>query len=131
MSKIKLTVLLSVFIVVIDQILKLSVNPQVLNSGFFLGTQLPSGVLAIVHVSIVVGGVYFVFREKPEFGEWYLLLLLVSLSNLVDRLRLGAVVDYLNFMGIWFNLSDAIISLVLIIIVLRLVKDSYAGIHRK
>lgn len=125
MNKLRAASLVGASGVLLDQLLKLVIPVQVLNSGFFLGLQLHPGVLVSLHVLIVIAGVYYISRYKSQFGHWYLLLLVASISNLIDRVRIGMVIDYLQLMGIWFNLSDAIITGVIVILILNLGKEIY------
>lgn len=122
----KLYAILAGFVVIIlDQVLKLSTETYTLNTGAFLGLKLPLVLLVIIHLSIVAGGCLLFWTRQNRFGHWHLLLLIASLSNLIDRVRLGAVVDYIKFTSIWFNLSDAIITVVLVVLILKYVKEMY------
>ena len=72
----------------------------------------------VVAVLIVVGIVWFLVRAPREDRLMVVALMLVlggALGNLVDRLRLGRVVDFIDFhIGAWhwytFNLADSAIT---------------------
>ncbi len=73
----------------------------------------------IVMVSMVIGflGYHLLFRAKSKF-EYTALLLIVggALGNLIDRIRFGAVIDFMDFhVGNWhfpaFNVADAFITI--------------------
>ena len=84
-----------------------------LNSG--LAFSLPLGqplILVIVGLIIMwLGRYYFKLRRARDWRSGLIFaLLLGSLSNLVDRLLYGGVIDYLNFGSLTvFNLADALI----------------------
>jgi len=47
---------------------------------------------------------------KFKFNIWMLMMVLGGLSNLLDRLIWGGVVDYINFFNMFdFNLADAMV----------------------
>jgi len=59
--------------------------------------------------TLIVGLLFFLII-KFKFNFWVLMMLLGGLSNLLDRLVWGGVVDYINFFN-WFdfNLADAMV----------------------
>ena len=67
-------------------------------------------------------------KSKDEFYRLAAVLLIAgSLSNLIDRLRFGYVIDFLDF-RIWpvFNLADTAISIGVFILIVQLVFKSPA-----
>lgn len=66
----------------------------------------------LLTLAVVAGIVWTVLKEKSISTPMRLLLGLVSggaLGNLIDRLRWGFVVDFIDFRGIWpyiFNVAD-------------------------
>ncbi|HYN87882.1 MAG TPA: signal peptidase II, partial [Ardenticatenaceae bacterium] len=82
------------------------------NTGAAFGI-LPNASLFFVVVAIVVSGaIAYYYRRLPSHHWWLFLSLGLqlggALGNLVDRLRLGYVVDFIE-VGIWpiFNVADS------------------------
>lgn len=98
-------------IVAVDQLLKLLFfKSSYLNSGiafgFFEGNAHLVTLLYTLAFILLAG---FWIKQKPKGFGWVFLLAGI-LSNLIDRVRVGAVVDYLivgNFPA--FNLADILI----------------------
>ena len=100
----------------------------VLNAGCAFGLMkgLPNALFLVVSFAVVV---FFIFLLGTFRGHHVLLrlalMLLVagSLSNLVDRIRFGYVIDFLDF-RIWpvFNLGDTAITCGAGLIVLSMIK---------
>ncbi len=73
----------------------------------------------VVAVLMVVGIVWFLVRAKRESRLMVVALMFIlggALGNLIDRLRIGRVVDFIDFhLGSWhwytFNLADSAITL--------------------
>ncbi len=94
---------------------------HVTNTGAAFGLFPDLGSLFVVIAVIVVAAIIFYYRRLPA-GQWWLkvslgLQLGGALGNLLDRLRLGYVVDFIDF-KIWpvFNLADS--SIVIGVVVL-------------
>lgn len=68
------------------------------------GVELPVKFLGLSLLIVT----FFMFRKS----DWGQLVIWGGLSNLIDRFRVGAVIDYLNFFW-WFkyNLADGLIVL--------------------
>jgi len=99
------------------------------------GSPLERWLLVILTAAIAVGVFVWLWREKNRAEAFALGLILGgALGNIVDRVRLGYVVDFLNLhFGAWspffvFNLADAAISIGVALLVLRalLTRDSPA-----
>jgi signal peptidase II len=75
---------------------------------FFMGLLLP--LLAIIIVALAVETVYL-YRKSDMMFVWWGLITVGALSNLLDRMVLGGVLDYIN-LNFWpvFNMSDVYIS---------------------
>lgn len=81
-----------------------------------LGESLP--ILIIVLTGFVIGFLFhhLLFRAKDKLEKWALLLIIGgALGNLIDRIRFGAVIDFLDFhLRAWhwpaFNIADVFIS---------------------
>lgn len=91
-------------------------NPGI---SFGLLQSLPYGNIVIVLMTMLILGVtLYCYRDTRDRLELYALAIIVggALGNLVDRLRFGAVADFLDFyIGSYhwpaFNLADAAICL--------------------
>jgi len=87
---------------------------HVTNTGAAFGLFRDQGSFFIVIAVVVAAAIIFYYRQLPA-GQWWLKLSLGlqlggAVGNLLDRLRLGYVVDFIDF-KIWpvFNLADSAI----------------------
>lgn len=92
---------------------------MVWNRGVSFGVGQSDGImrwiLVLMTVGIAVGFAIWLFRAA---GRWTCVALALvvggAIGNVIDRIRFGAVVDFLNFSGIYFpwvfNVADAAIS---------------------
>lgn len=133
--------------ILLDQISKAFVVsshfPFVCNQGFAFGIRL--GILNSLTVILVISAcIYFFGRESVKTRRFgYLLVIGGGISNLVDRIVRGCVVDFIDF-KIWpsltglipsltwwpaFNLADAVISLGVVILIVSFIyrKNSING----
>jgi lipoprotein signal peptidase len=110
-----------------DLYLKSYVLSVIHNSGSFLGIAIPNSLVLILHVLILgIGGWVIFYKIKQEFWQlWAIVVLLSSLSNLIDRVRLGAVADYIYLLGIWFNLADLTVTLALLVAIYAIIRNKY------
>ena len=122
-------------LVIIDQVTKLIfwsrdffVGPihvhSVRNLGLGFGVNF--GLLAnlIIIAAALIYFVYYYFRERGQSGILFhlsfALVLAGAASNIIDRLYLGYVRDFLDLgLGFTFNLADAMIVLGLILILFK------------
>jgi signal peptidase II len=79
------------------------------------------GLGALVSAAIVAYSFAYVLRARPELSPPLALILGGSLGNLLDRLRTGAVTDFVD-VHVWpvFNVADAAITLGAVWLVARL-----------
>ncbi len=102
--------------------------------GISLGKNFPYPVMVIV-LSIVVIAL-IVFERQPKFYIPYAMILGGAIGNLIDRLRIGGVVDFIDI-GIpngprWpiFNVADSFISVgivaLLLFSILEILKENPA-----
>jgi lipoprotein signal peptidase len=93
--------------------------PAIYNPGisFGWGSQIAHANLIWVVAYLVFFAMVFL-PQLRSYRNQILILLILGSSNLIDRLTFGAVRDYLNLLGISFNLTDVAINLYVIIIVL-------------
>lgn len=121
-------------IILLDQISKVLVvsshMPFVCNEGFAFGIRL--GILnSLTVILIILFCIYFYRRERERITRFgYLLVIGGGISNLVDRLIRGCVVDFIDF-KIWpaFNLADAAISVGVAVLIVSFIyrKNSSNG----
>lgn len=97
------------------------------NPGIAFGIPLPSWFFyTIVSIILIILGYFFrQYYQKKEIIPLFALGLIMggAFSNLIDRVRLGYVIDYLNF-AFWpvFNLGDVMVAAGVIILFIKLVK---------
>lgn len=96
-------------VVILDQLLKITTSSTVVNSGYALGimNSAQSGV-ALLNFCLLLGiAIFNIVKARGRFVKSLLwLVVIIGSSNLVDRIRLGYVVDYLHLGPIFFNLAD-------------------------
>lgn len=110
---------------------------HVSNTGAAFGL-FPTGSLLFAVVAVVVGLVILVYNFQLPAGNLLLRLALGlqlggALGNLLDRLRLGHVTDFLDF-GPWpvFNLADtAVVAGVVLLGLLMLLEERESLQHRR
>lgn len=85
-----------------------------------------SGVAAAI--ALVVAVVLWRHHRKPDLTGWGLALILGgALGNLIDRLRFGVVVDFIDcYLGSWhwpaFNVADSAISVGAVLLVITMLR---------
>jgi signal peptidase II len=113
MSKVLVRVFVSVLFLQIAHYLIISTDifPFLLNSSGALGISIGNNYIHLSLSIIVILLVLYLFREKYNSVS-ILLILIGGISNIIDRLAWGGVVDYIQ---IWFlpmfNIPDLFISL--------------------
>lgn len=83
------------------------------NTGVAFSINLPANLILVLTAAIIAGlfvWLYFSITSHPERLLPLVLIIDGAISNLIDRLRYGFVVDYIN-LKIWpiFNLADVMI----------------------
>jgi signal peptidase II len=101
---------------------------HVTNTGAAFGLFPDQSSLFVVIAVIVVAAIIFYYRHLPT-GQWWIkvslgLQLGGALGNLMDRLRMGYVIDFIDF-KIWpvFNLADSAIVIGVAILAYYLLRD--------
>ncbi|MEK7516066.1 MAG: signal peptidase II [Patescibacteria group bacterium] len=90
-----------------------------LNSGAVFGLPIPTPAIAAISALVMAGILVFALRSRSPLGDaGAAFVLLGGLSNLIDRIRLGAVVDIFSvglvpLSGVLatFNVSDMMVVL--------------------
>jgi signal peptidase II len=94
----------------------------VTNTGGAFGLLQDQTLFFTLVAVLVIGAIFFYARRLPSAGGWRVLLALGmqlggALGNLLDRVRLGHVVDFIDF-RFWpvFNIADSAIVVGVIIL---------------
>ena len=100
--------------------------------GFFSGHDgglIPKVITALAIAALLIVIYFFLRADRHERLELfaYTLILAGALGNIIDRLRLGYVVDFLDvFVGSWhwptFNVADSCITIGVALLALSLLK---------
>ncbi len=100
------------------------------NYNISFSLPLSGPILNILIMAIILGLILIIYKlilkEKCLSSKSLLLtfILFGAISNMVDRLQYGYVIDYLELKNFTvFNLADAMISFGVIILIFNLVKD--------
>lgn len=94
------------------------------NYGLTFGIDTGSKIAILLSVSFFILLILFlIFNKKDNYktNNILLIIILISISNLYDRLYYGYVIDYLNIFNlIIFNLSDLFIIILTCIIIFKI-----------
>ena len=89
--------------------------------GLFHGQTFPLTIISFIGVAVLLLYAFFFYRRFPWLDNWFIwtglsLVLGGTVGNLIDRLRLGHVTDFIDF-GFWpaFNIADSAIVVGVII----------------
>ena len=101
--------------------------------GLFQGQTFPLTIVAVVSVVALLLYAVFFYRRFPFLDNWLAwvglsLILGGTVGNLIDRLRLGHVTDFIDF-GFWpaFNIADSAVVVGVIIFAYSLLPLAKAG----
>ncbi len=135
-------ILITFLILIIDQVTKLLVLKNITssvtviknilyfsvikNTGAAFGILKNETMLLIWFSVIVIGVILFYMDKIPKDKIVQIFTALIlggTISNLIDRLRLGYVIDFINF-KIWpaFNIADAAVTIGAIGLIIYLMK---------
>ena len=149
-KKINFLIIITITAILLDQVIKIIMKSKLFNSSilvipyilkltyvqntgaaFGIGSNSTS---MFVAVNIVIIGLitYFIFSKKDEINRPILsalhLIVAGGISNLIDRITRGFVVDYIDISPLIkypvFNLADIFIVVGCIIIAISLIKDA-------
>jgi signal peptidase II len=129
--------ILSLIFFILDQLIKnllkanwLDLN-YLCNPGIAFGLAVNKNWLLFLNILVILFFVILILNQKlqkkfnlnPKAVYFFYLILAGALSNLIDRIRFGCVIDYIN-LKFWpvFNLADLIISLAFLGILLLEIK---------
>lgn len=111
-------------LLIVDQLIKHNIKNPVLNFGAGFGImQSQRWLLIAITVVIIIALSYLYIKEKNyAIRLSFLLIIFGALSNVIDRVLLGYVIDYLPF-PFWpafptYNLGDSMICFGVIILIL-------------
>lgn len=79
--------------------------------GMFQDNQM---IFVIVAIAACIFGLYYLYKKKINLLGKTAIILIISgaIGNLIDRVRLGFVVDYFDFRIVWdyvFNIADVFV----------------------
>jgi signal peptidase II len=103
-------------------------NVRNTGAGFSILTD-QTAFLSLVSIAAVIALIYLLSKERSVATRIsYLLIIAGAAGNLIDRLRLGYVVDFLDFYIIGydfpvFNIADSFITIGCVLLILINLKD--------
>ena len=118
------------FIILFDQLTKVIVEDMpfiVKNTGAVFGILTGQTDMLIWISFFVIGGIFFYYDKIPE-NKFVLLsvglILGGTIGNLIDRIRLGYVIDFID-LKFWpsFNIADSAVSVGAVILIIYLMKN--------
>ena len=116
----KLAFLFLVFIAV-DQLAKnVFAFTSFCNKNIAWNIPVHAGIFYFVWIAIVASLIYIFFKSKNIYPKIFLIIILSgAISNIIDRVRLGCVVDYID-LKFWpvFNLADVYITVGIILLLI-------------
>ena len=108
-------------LVALDQISKYFSNNSICNQNIAWNIPVYPGIFYFVWIAIIAGLIYSFLKSKSYYKKIFLILIFSgAISNILDRIRLGCVVDYID-LKFWpvFNLADVYIVIGAILILLN------------
>jgi len=119
--------MLVLLFILLDQVSKYLIRQSdgfyICNKGIAFGINIPEIIFWSIWIIIFGFIIYYLFKNKSEI---YFLSFIVAgaISNLIDRLYLGCVIDFIDF-KIWpvFNLADSFIVIGAIMIIVKSLKS--------
>lgn len=119
-------------IVMVDLLMKSTLTAGVVNPNLGLGVDLGSTLASLIaHICILVLALVAAARSEQLQRSMLIFLVVVSLSNLYDRIVFTSVRDYLNLLGIWFNLADLAIVSGFLTYLSCLIYSEYKAYHHR
>lgn len=114
--------LLFLFVVLIffDQILKYLSNNSICNPNIAWSLPIAPAIFYFVWTAIIAVLIYIFLKTKIFHQKIFLIFIFSgAISNLIDRVRFGCVVDYID-LKFWpvFNLADVYITVGVILLII-------------
>ena len=111
----------SISLILLDQIFKFSFSAiSICNKNIAWSLLISPGIFYFLWIIIITILIYL-FLKTEFYGQKIFLVLIFSgaISNIIDRIRLGCVVDYID-LKFWpvFNLADVYISLGIVLLII-------------
>ena len=104
--------------------------------GIFPGQALALTIISFIGAAVLLVFAFIIYRRWPAFNSMWIklavaLLLGGTIGNLIDRLRLGYVTDFINF-KIWpaFNVADSAVTIGVILIAYFVLRLALAEKHQ-
>ena len=125
-------ILIAAIVFVIDRITKFLILSQgrdgttyfipIINTGTFFSLFQGHNTMFTVISMLILTLVLYLFRTYPQFYIELGLIFGGALSNLIDRLIHGGIVDFINF-RVWpiFNLADVAITIGIIMVAIKFI----------
>ena len=119
-----------ILLISLDQISKIAIEMHfqellVKNFGSAFSLPIPKEILIIIAVLMSIWAIWSYYENNTSENFTYLLLA-GALGNLIDRLRLGYVIDFIN-LQVWpvFNIADIYITLAVLILIKEELTQKY------
>ena len=148
MKKTNINILITMLLVVIDQIskeliniyLRLNESIMIINNFFYITNAHSEGAAwsilsgnTLILVIITFISIYLIYKYTKEYkGIFKYILYGGIIGNLIDRIFYGYVRDFIDFRIFnynypVFNISDICIFIGIFVLVIKIVKDEYDG----
>jgi signal peptidase II len=119
--------LLAFVIILADQLTKHIIENKVINYGAAFGLFQNATMLFVWAAVIIIGLVLFLYdkipKKRTDIQIYTGMILGGAVSNLIDRLAFGYVIDYID-LKVWpaFNIADAAVTIGMIGVIIYLLK---------
>lgn len=113
-------------IVLLDQLFKYFSPTPTLNQGIAFSLEAPFSLTVILSIALLLGSFWWWFRVKDYFLKTaFALILAGGISNLLDRLWRGGIVDYFSLYTLDFNIADVAIVIGLVMLACFATKNCF------
>jgi len=133
-------IILAILLLIADQIIKVSIVnssididlwgdflniAQSKNYGIFTGFPLNYSEIVIIFILALFGFLFIRNKKFIPLFPYFLIALTGVISNLIDKVRLGFVIDYINVFNFsHFNIADLLIYIGCIMIIFRIIMNN-------
>jgi len=116
------TLLVSLLIFQISDLIAMRVGVATINSNGPYSTKIPELFIAVTTILCVVALGYFLTKVRHKLP--LAIIIAAGLSNLLDRIIFGGVIDYINFFNIsTINPADIAITISIIILLSLIIRN--------